>query len=431
MPIDLRECYFIGLPQRDPEGRSILLDNLDLFGSLHLDLQYSIFEDTICIRKTHLKQARVDLDYCQFKGLCQIYESKVSQLNLNHAELSGGLLINHSSFYDLVSADHVKAKGIFELSSNAFFQGASFQSALLNTRFAHVEANLFYSTANFNDSTITADNYFLNNYFQKDILMLNVDFQQSFSFADNITEGMIRLKSKTRKISLPPATLDSLREKKESRSNSSSIQNTSQLEVITQKINAISKRIRTSNSQNNTSSQSQATSLAAQHRSDPEEGLDPHQEIQANKSQSMNNEKEAFHAFLSFAEEDAEMAQALYKALTQRGLKIWFSKVHLKTGDSIINTINQAIHNSKSGIVLISPNTFNTRQHFPILELNSLLTRDLYHNKPFFPVYHEITPEQVAEQLILIGDRLATDTTKGIDVAARKLMEALQQKGVL
>lgn len=134
---------------------------------------------------------------------------------------------------------------------------------------------------------------------------------------------------------------------------------------------------------------------------------------------------------MSFAEEDAETAQALYKVLTQKGLKIWFSKVHLKTGDSIINTINQAIHSSKSGIVLISPNTFTNRQHFPILELNSLLTRDLYHNKPFFPVYHEITPEQVAEQLILIGDRLATNTTQGVEVAARKLMEALKQKGVL
>ncbi len=325
-PIDLRECYFIGLPQNAPKGRSILLDNLDIFGSLHLDLQYSIFEDALCIRKTHLKEARVDLDYCQFKGLCQIYESKVCQLNLSHAELGGGLLINHSSFYDLVSADHIKAKGIFELSSNAFFQGASFQKALLNTRFSHVDTNLFYSAANFNDSIITSDNYFLNNYFHKDILLLNVDFQQSFSFADNIIGGMIRLKSRTRKISPQPATLDIPPQKNEARSTASSIQNTSQFEVITQKINAISKRIRSTNSQTSSPSLSQANALVARHRSDPEKDLDLHQETQVNKSHVMNNEQEAFHAFCPSPRKMQKQLKLCTKSLPKRGSKFGFRK---------------------------------------------------------------------------------------------------------
>lgn len=428
--IDLRECYFIGLPESTNEGRAIILDKLDLFGALHLDFQHSIFEDAFCIRKTHLKGALVDLEYCQFKGLCQIYESKISQLNLSRANLGGGLLINHSSFYDFVSANHLKAKGIFELSSNTFFLDISFQNTLLDTRFANVKSNLFYGNVNFNDSTITSDNYFFNNYFHKDILLLNVDFQQAFSISDNIIEGMIRLKSKATKTS-PLTTALATSYKEGSQSAAVQVQGTSQLEAISQKINAISKRIRTTSSQSNSSNDSQASSLTAQHKSDPEEALATYEEAHVDQPSFINNGQEAFHAFLSFAEEDAETAQALYKALTQKGIRVWFSKIHLKTGDSIINTINQAIYNSKSGIVLISPNTFNNPRHFPILELNSLLTRDLYHNKPFFPIYHDISPEQVAEHLVLIGDRLATNTTQGIDVAARKLLEALQEKEII
>lgn len=207
----------------------------------------------------------------------------------------------------------------------------------------------------------------------------------------------------------------------------------SQLGVITQKINVISKRIRRTK---NKSAHSRLEAFALPHAINsgdypPIAATNEELDVGFEKFNYMENEREEFHAFLSFAEEDAETAEALYRALSQYGLNIWFSKLHLSPGESIINTINQAINNSRSGIVLISPNTFNDHKHFPRLELNSLLTRDLYRNKPFFPVYHEITPEQVAAHLILIGDRLATDTTKGMNEAARRLFEALKKQEVL
>lgn len=430
-PIDLRECYFIGIPRIGSKDRSIILENLDLFGPVQLDFQNSIFEDAMSFRKMHLKQTQVNFSHCQFKGLCQFYESKLGHLNLSHTSLTGGLLINHSSFYDTFCADHLRANGIFELSSNAFFQGASFQNLLLHTYFAHVEANLFYSTVNFNDSTIKSDNYFLSNYFHRDILFLNVDFQRSFSFSENTVEGMIRLKSHAECLLKPSTKMAAHAYRTSSGFSPEQITSSSQLKVISQKINAISKRIRETNPIPAVSEQNQTNPPKSQHLSDAEELIPSGEAGITDNSNSMQGQREEYHAFLSFAEEDAETAKNLYKALTRLGLNIWFSKVHLSTGDSIINTINQAIHNSRSGIVLISLNTFNDRRHFPILELNSLLTRDLYHNKPFFPVYHEITPEEVSEQLILIGDRLATLTTKGIDVAARQLFEALQKQQVL
>ncbi|MBX2875872.1 MAG: toll/interleukin-1 receptor domain-containing protein [Saprospiraceae bacterium] len=431
--IDLRECCFIGNPGDGHQRGVIALEDLQLFGPLELDFQYSIFEDALYFRKAHLGQTQVNLGYCQLKGIYRIYESKLGGLNLNHAHLSGGLLINHSSFYGTVFTDYLKAKGIFELSSNAFFQAASLQNIFLQTHFVHVTANRFYATVNFNNSRILADTYFLNNQFDQDILFLEVDFQKAFSFSDNTVEGMSPPKSNSPAPHKQPTQVAKQAYSHSIFSSNGQLNNASQFEVITHKINAISKRIRNTKSKTTDRERQEGAPIAPQHLTDLPHPYHPDEEAVAglDKPTYMENEREEFHAFLSFSEEDAETAQALHKALTQRGLKVWFSKVHLRTGDSIINTINQAINNSRSGIVLISPNTFNDTRHFPILELNSLLTRDLYHNKPFFPVYHEITPEQVAEQLILIGDRLATDTTKGIDVVAKRLFDVLKNHQII
>lgn len=138
-----------------------------------------------------------------------------------------------------------------------------------------------------------------------------------------------------------------------------------------------------------------------------------------------------YHAFLSFAEEDAPTAEALYQALRHHKLDIWFSRIHLKTGDSIMGVIASAIQKSKAGIILLSKNTFNESKHFPILELNTFLSADLYQNKLFLPVYHGVTPEFVATQQPLIGDRLGTFTTQGITKAAKDIHAALQKNQIV
>ena len=432
--VNMRECCFVGNAETgDCQGSPIVLKDLDFFQAIHLDFQHSVFEDSFCIRNAQIKQVSLDFSYCQFKDRLQLYETQIRGLRLSSAHLNGGLLINHCSIYKDFSANHLQAKGIFDLSSSTFFKRISLQEICLSARFLHVKANHFHATVSFNGSKIASDTYFSNNHFDKDVLFKQVDFQHCFSFSGNTVKGNIRLSSLIE--SHPEASTQGIHQQYHHTSLSTYDRhsNASQLSVITQKINAISKRIRRTKDQ---ASQSQLVELALPDAIYSREGTiiataNEAAEVDFDRSNFMENERENFHAFLSFAEEDAETAAALYQALVQYGLNVWFSKIHLGPGESIINTINQAINNSRSGIVLISPNTFNDHKHFPRLELNSLLTRDLYQNKPFFPVYHEITPEQVAEHLILIGDRLATDTTDGMDKAARRLFEALKKQEVL
>lgn len=133
-----------------------------------------------------------------------------------------------------------------------------------------------------------------------------------------------------------------------------------------------------------------------------------------------------FDAFLSFCEEDAAIALELYEELIKQGLKVWFSKVKLTIGDSILGVINQAIQNSRVGIAIISNHTFENPKHFPLLELNALLNREMYDDLLMLPVYHNISHEYVIKKGVLIADKFATETRLGIKKVAIHIVAAIQ-----
>ncbi|MCG8329308.1 MAG: toll/interleukin-1 receptor domain-containing protein [Chitinophagales bacterium] len=141
-----------------------------------------------------------------------------------------------------------------------------------------------------------------------------------------------------------------------------------------------------------------------------------------------DDEKEPiqFDAFLSFCEEDAAIALKLYEELVKHGLKVWFSRVKLNVGDSIVGVINKAIQNSRVGIAIISNHTFEDSKHFPLLELNALLNREMYDNLLMLPVYHNISHEYVLKKSALIADKFATETKMGIKKAAMDIVAAIK-----
>lgn len=136
-----------------------------------------------------------------------------------------------------------------------------------------------------------------------------------------------------------------------------------------------------------------------------------------------DNKGEVLDTFLSFAEEDVTMAESLYHELSKTSLNTWFSRVHLKTGDSIIGVINEAIAKAKYGIVLMSNHTLNDKNHFPILELNSLINKKLYQNLELIIIYHNITYQDVLRAFPLISDIFAIDSSIGIKRVRQKISE--------
>lgn len=136
---------------------------------------------------------------------------------------------------------------------------------------------------------------------------------------------------------------------------------------------------------------------------------------------------EEYDAFFSFAEEDSLFAEELYSALLKHNLTIWFSKVHLRVGDSILGAINTAINRSKYGIVLLSKHTFSNKKHFPIHELRGILNKAMYANMEVLPIYLGIDHQYVIEREILISDYLAITATENMTEVAAKIAERIKE----
>ncbi|MEM6398133.1 MAG: TIR domain-containing protein [Bacteroidota bacterium] len=134
-----------------------------------------------------------------------------------------------------------------------------------------------------------------------------------------------------------------------------------------------------------------------------------------------------FDLFLSFCEEDIEIAEAFYHALTDHGLTVWFSRKRMRIGDNIIAVIAKAIQHSSSALLLLSEHTFAERNHFPLLELNSLMNRMLYDGMPLFPIYHDIDHDYVRQKNILLSDIFARHSTESVADIAEEIASTIKQ----
>lgn len=64
-------------------------------------------------------------------------------------------------------------------------------------------------------------------------------------------------------------------------------------------------------------------------------------------------------AFLSYASEDYDIAVEIAKTFENLGLKVWFDKINLESGDKYEKKIRDKINKSKTFIPILSPNTEN------------------------------------------------------------------------
>ncbi len=128
-----------------------------------------------------------------------------------------------------------------------------------------------------------------------------------------------------------------------------------------------------------------------------------------------------YDGFLSFAEEDALFAEELYAELMKYDLKIWFSKEHLRVGDSILGGINEAISRSRYGIVLLSKHTFSDDKHFPLLELKAIINKEIYANMGLLPIYVDIDHRFVVKNGIIFSDYYAINNVEELSQVAQKI----------
>lgn len=78
-----------------------------------------------------------------------------------------------------------------------------------------------------------------------------------------------------------------------------------------------------------------------------------------NKIIPVNPDEDDFDAFISYASEDFEDVQEIARMFNEKGLRVWFDKDNLKSGDKYERKIKYLIEKAKIFIPVLSPNTAN------------------------------------------------------------------------
>ena len=134
-----------------------------------------------------------------------------------------------------------------------------------------------------------------------------------------------------------------------------------------------------------------------------------------------------YDVFLSYAIEDKiELASELCPKLEQLGLKVWYAGNELIVGESIHDIIMEGLSKSRFGVVLVTKTYFE--KQWTLQELYTLMAREQDGQRVVIPVFHKITPEEVALYNKLLAEKWALTTSLGLDHVVDKIVERVKTK---
>jgi hypothetical protein len=131
--------------------------------------------------------------------------------------------------------------------------------------------------------------------------------------------------------------------------------------------------------------------------------------------------------FISHASEDKDaVARPLARALADRGWTAWLDELEMTIGDSLSGRIDEALSQSRFGVVILSPSFF--AKQWPKRELSGLAAREVQSGaKVILPVWHSVDREEILRFSPTLADRLSAHTKDGIGAVADRLSEALEK----
>jgi TIR domain len=116
-----------------------------------------------------------------------------------------------------------------------------------------------------------------------------------------------------------------------------------------------------------------------------------------------------YDAFISHASEDKQdIVRPLANLLGKMGFRIWYDEFELRVGDSLRQSIDRGLVNSRYGIVVLSAAFF--AKNWPQYELNGLTAREMEGHKVILPVWHKIAKADVLRFSPTLADKVAVST---------------------
>lgn len=134
-----------------------------------------------------------------------------------------------------------------------------------------------------------------------------------------------------------------------------------------------------------------------------------------------------YDAFISHASEDKEeIVRPLAQVLTKMGFRIWYDEFELKVGDSLRQSIDKGLVNSRYGIIVLSKAFF--AKNWPQYELNGLTAREIEGKKLILPIWHKVDKKDILSYSPNLADKVALSSDRlAIQEIAESLAEVLEE----
>lgn len=131
-------------------------------------------------------------------------------------------------------------------------------------------------------------------------------------------------------------------------------------------------------------------------------------------------------AFISHDSRDKEkIARNIASGLRSRKQSIWYDEYSLKPGDSLRESIEDGLKDSKYCILILTPN-FLTKGGWVKREYDSIFTRELIEDKKvIIPVWHNVTAKDIYAFSPILADRVAVMWREDDDTVFDELLRAL------
>ncbi len=128
--------------------------------------------------------------------------------------------------------------------------------------------------------------------------------------------------------------------------------------------------------------------------------------------------------FISYASEDKGFVEPLSQELIARGLEVWYDRLELKVGDPVQTSIDEALAQSRFGVVIASQNYF--AKSWPKKELNALAAMETNGLKVILPVLHGLDRAALAKHSPALAGLVAAHSSDGIPEVVRHLLRAIR-----
>ncbi|MBN8459445.1 MAG: toll/interleukin-1 receptor domain-containing protein [Verrucomicrobia bacterium] len=146
------------------------------------------------------------------------------------------------------------------------------------------------------------------------------------------------------------------------------------------------------------------------------------------KTDEKSSVKKEFDLFISHASPDKEsLVRPLAEELVSIGVVVWYDEFELRLGDSLRESIDRGVGNSRYGLVVLSEAFFKRR--WTAYELSSFNAIEMGSENMVLPLWHKVSKDEVLSFSPALADRIAIKSSDySIPELARLIRDRIRSR---